>query len=94
MKQIKTIKNRLDNNVAFDEEVNAALAEGWKLKKRDVLRPNAHPDGETSFTMLYAELELDTDNTKRCCEACGMERCTDSPCVKCDGDALKEVPEE
>lgn len=64
MKQIKTIKNRLDNAEEFDAEVNAALVEGWTLTRRDVIRPNAHPVGETSFTMLYAELELDIE--KRC----------------------------
>ena len=94
MKQIKTIKNRLDNNVAFDNEVNAALAEGWTLVKRDVINPHAHPQLQTFYTMLYAELEQDTDQTKKCCEACGMERCTDAPCVKGTGEDLKEVPEE
>ena len=82
MKQIKTIKNRLDNAEIFDDEVNAALAEGWCLTRREVIRPNAHPVGETSFTMLYAELEREIPESKRCCEACGTERCTDAPCLK------------
>lgn len=61
MKQIKTIKNRLDNAEDFDNDVNAALAEGWTLTRREVIRPNAHPVGETSFTMLYAELEREVE---------------------------------
>lgn len=33
MLQIKTIRNRLDNNTYFDDEVNAALRDGWTLKR-------------------------------------------------------------
>lgn len=29
MLQIKTIRNRLDNPILFDDEVNAALRDGW-----------------------------------------------------------------
>ena len=39
MLQIKTIWNRLENATLFDDEVNAALRDGWTLKKRTVLRP-------------------------------------------------------
>ena len=39
MLQIKTIRNRLDNPTLFDDEVNAALRDGWTLKKRTVIRP-------------------------------------------------------
>jgi dUTP pyrophosphatase len=55
--QIKTIKNRIDNNASFDNEVNKALAEGWILCKRTVLTP-AQPNTRTNYfhTMLYAEL--------------------------------------
>lgn len=55
MLQIKTIRNRLDNPALFDDEVNAALRDGWTLKKRTVLRPI----GQSVYmhTMLYAELE-------------------------------------
>jgi hypothetical protein len=59
MKQIKTIKNRLDNAASFDTEVNAALAEGWQLTKRAVLQPKAQSESLQTFTMLYAELERD-----------------------------------
>lgn len=56
--QIKTIKNRLDNAEAFDSSVNAALNDGWVLKKRLVLQPHQPTGGINYFhTMLYAELE-------------------------------------
>lgn len=55
--QIKTIKDRLDNNENFDGEVNKALAEGWILGKRMVLTPTQPITGSTYFhIMLYAEL--------------------------------------
>lgn len=82
MKQIKTIKNRLDNAEMFDEEVNAALAEGWTLTKRDVIRPNAHPVGETSFTMLYAELECELERNCETCKHCD-KTFKDEPCDTC-----------
>ena len=54
--QIKTIKNRLDNNEDFDIEVNKALSEGYILTKRAVLTPNQPNSGTYMHTMLYAEL--------------------------------------
>lgn len=57
MLQIKTIRNRLDNPTLFDDEVNAALRDGWTLKKRTVLRPIGQPESVYIHTMLYAELE-------------------------------------
>lgn len=57
MLQIKTIRNRLDNNTYFDDEVNAALRDGWTLKKRTVLRPISQQDTIYTHMMLYAELE-------------------------------------
>lgn len=57
MKQIKTIRNRLDNAAEFDREVNAALRDGWELKYRTVIVPMAHTDGCASHNTLYAELE-------------------------------------
>lgn len=56
MLQIKTIKNRLDNVEAFDNEVNRAIENGWKLKERRVLQPLAQASNYT-FIMLYAEME-------------------------------------
>lgn len=57
MLQIKTIWNRLENATLFDDEVNAALCDGWTLKKRTVLRPIGQSESAYSHTMLYAELE-------------------------------------
>lgn len=50
--KIKTIRTRLDNAETFDTEVNTALAEGWRLGRRDVLNSGT-PD---KHTMLIAEL--------------------------------------
>ena len=57
MLQIKTIRNRLDNPTLFNDEVNAALRDGWTLKKRTVLRPISQQDTTYAHMMLYAELE-------------------------------------
>ena len=57
MKQIKTIRNRLDNAEEFDREVNVALRLGWKLKRRAVIVPRTGTGSYISYTMLYAELE-------------------------------------
>lgn len=49
---------------AFDNCVNEALQEGWKLVKRELIQPKAQPNiGGTYFnTMLYAELERSTSD--------------------------------
>ena len=57
MLQIKTIWNRLENATLFDDEVNAALRDGWTLKKRTVIRPIGQSESVYMHTMLYAELE-------------------------------------
>ena len=57
MLQIKTIRNRLNNSTSFDDEVNAALLDGWTLKKRAVLRPISQHESTYIHMMLYAELE-------------------------------------
>lgn len=57
MKQIKTIRNRLDNAAEFDREVNAALRAGWELKRRSVIVPRAHTESYIFHNTLYAELE-------------------------------------
>lgn len=57
MLQIKTIRNRLDNPTLFDDEVNAALRDGWTLKKRTVLRPIGQQESTYIHMMLYAEME-------------------------------------
>lgn len=53
MKQIKTISGSLGECAQFDKAVNAALEEGWELKRRDVIIPH----GSDRNSSLYAELE-------------------------------------
>lgn len=50
--KIKTIKYRLDFAEIFDNEVNAALADGWTLTRRYISTPNRQ-DG---YRMLIAEM--------------------------------------
>ena len=57
MLQIKTIWNRLENATLFGDEVNAALRDGWTLKKRTVLRPIGQSESTYTYMLLYAELE-------------------------------------
>lgn len=57
MLQIKTIWNHLENATLFDDEVNAALCDGWTLKKRTVLRPIGQSESTYTYMLLYAELE-------------------------------------
>lgn len=57
MLQIKTIWNRLENATLFDDEVNAALRDGWTLKNRTVLRPIDQSESTYTYMLLYAELE-------------------------------------
>ena len=57
MLQIKTIWDLLDCPSFFDNKVNAALCDGWTLKKRTVLRPIGQSESVYMHTMLYAELE-------------------------------------
>ena len=52
MLQIKTIRERLDYPALFDAEVNAALRDGWTLKKRTVLRPIGQSESVYAHTRL------------------------------------------
>lgn len=97
MKQIKTIKNRLDNAAEFDKAVNFALAEGWTLTKREVLQPKAQSESLQSYTMLYAELEREIiTEAERCCENClyWAAGAHQDPCLSCSEDADKWEPVE
>lgn len=62
MLQIKTIRARMDNPTYFDNEVNAALRDGWTLKKRTVVRPISQHNTTYTHMMLYAELEIEVAN--------------------------------
>lgn len=95
MKQIKTIKNRLDNATDFDEAVNLAFAEGWTLTKREVLQPKAQSENVQTYTMLYAELEREIiTEAERCCENCAhFDKSSNmEPCRHCGETADKWEP--
>lgn len=103
MKQIKTIKNRLDNEKDFDEEVNSAISEGWVLTKREVLIPKAQAPNQYTYMMLYAELEREViteaereeiTEEERVCENCAhyYALITSPPCRDCSDSAPKWEP--
>lgn len=87
MLQIKTIADSLDNVWNFDDEVNAALAEGWKLTKRTMMMPQAHATGTYTHPVLYAELERDviTEADRVCenCKHCDLDPNAE-PCRNCN----------
>lgn len=58
MLKIKTIMTETPDK--FDKYVNAAIAEGWELVKRDVLPPF---EGQTRLwtRAFYAELEMEVE---------------------------------
>lgn len=98
MLQIKTITYRLDNAADFDAAVNAAIAEGWHLTKREVLQPLAQPNtNQYLHTMLYAELVKDeiTEDERGCpnCKHSGTHP-SQEPCLNCTEDADKWEPAE
>ena len=59
MKQIKTVIKRRDYPEAFDNEVNAALAQGWHLVRRYISngRTTGNAEPRTFYPVLVAELE-------------------------------------
>lgn len=75
MRQIKTIYNMIAED--FDNEVNAALAEGWELTKRTMSRAGGY----------IAEMEREIiGEDEKTCENCKHRRLLASaePCVSCD----------
>lgn len=56
--KIKTIKNRLDNVVSFDNDLNKALEEGYQLVHRGLVPGFRLDGGGYLHNMLYAELVL------------------------------------
>lgn len=90
MLQIKTIIDDHNNHYGafFDRKVNEALAEGWELKRRDLVP-------RQSGFILYAELEKDDEEEDdRLCETCAhqFKEPQEQPCVECDGDCSKWEP--
>ena len=86
MKQIRTIKTRIEAPEEFDKTVNEAIAEGWELTKRYTI---------PSFFIAEMEGEVITD-AERCCENCRYfnTHSNQEPCVSCDGNASKWEPRE
>ncbi|MBR2963493.1 MAG: hypothetical protein IKC53_04740 [Lentisphaeria bacterium] len=63
MKRIKTVVWPASRAVFFDSEVNDCIADGWQLKKRELVKMPGEPSEAFNFAespMLYAELEKET----------------------------------
>ena len=63
MKQIKTIVRAVADMAAFDIAVNNHLADGWQLRKREIINLPTDPSeafNATVFPALYAEMERET----------------------------------
>lgn len=98
MKRIKTVMIKM-RDVAdlaeFDEKVNAAMAEGWTLTKREALQVQS----VGVVCILYAELERElveekqSEPKERRCGNCAHygTPCYDYPCTCCT-DANKWEP--
>lgn len=54
--EIKTLIANTDNVVAFDKKVNEAMAEGWRLAKREILPGQQYNETNWARRILYAEL--------------------------------------
>ena len=97
MKQIKTIFKSMNPNAKctqeaqdFDHQVNAALAEGWVLVKREVLQP-IDTQQYLFRRVLYAELEREViTEAMRCCDNCKWceQQPESEPCFSCEGDMI------
>lgn len=89
MLQIKTIIDDHNNHLGtFDRKVNDALAEGWELKRRDLVP-------RQSGFILYAELEKDDEEEDdHLCETCAhqFKEPQEQPCVECDGNCSRWEP--
>lgn len=56
--KIKTILTNTDHPEQFDDQVNALLAEGWVLAKREVLQGMNYNANNWARRALYAELVM------------------------------------
>lgn len=96
MEQIKTIIKRATEPEAFDNEVNAALAEGYFLVRRCVVQA---VQGITTeyHRCLYAELVRTVfSEAGQCCENCAhtSKKGFEEPCASCSDDCDKWEPAE
>lgn len=85
MKQIKTIKTRIETPEEFDQTVNDAIAEGWELTKRYTI---------PSFFIAEMEGNVITED-ERVCENClhRYKHLDEEPCQSCGDDASKWEPQ-
>ena len=85
MIQIKTIAQDLPDREALDQKVNEAIADGWRLAKRErVSSPNNRID------YLYAELVRDiiTEAERNCDNCRHFDNDADAePCASCSSTA-------
>lgn len=89
MIQIKTIADALPDREAFDKKVNEAIADGWRLARRELIQ-HSHVPGKADY--LYAELVKETiTEAERCCDNCKHLDCpcTEEPCSSCGDTANK-----
>lgn len=85
MKQIRTIKTRIEAPEEFDKAVNDAIVEGWELTKRYTI---------PSFFIAELEGEIITE-AERCCVNCQHRGKHGSvePCNSCDDNASNWEPQ-
>ena len=85
MKQIRTIKTRIEAPEEFDKTVNDAISEGWELTKRYTI---------PSFFIAELEGEIITE-AERCCDNCRHRNKpgNEEPCDSCDGNAGNWEPQ-
>ena len=102
MKEIKTILYEIDCPVAFDEEVNAALAAGWSLVRRDVVAPPQQDRAPFFCAELERWVEPEAERlvvtakpsvSEPCCGNCLYtdEPLTELPCSICSNRSQWEA---
>ena len=87
MIQIKTIADTLPDKDKFDKKVNEAIADGWRLAKRELIT-HTHAQGKADY--LYAELVKETvTEAERNCDNCKhFDNDADAePCASCSSTA-------
>lgn len=89
--EIKTIYKQMDLRREFDEEVNQALAAGWRLTRRDVLDGRPLPDNVFMHRGLYAELvKLDPPQVQEAPDIMAAVRLIQGTCLQFE--SCKDCP--
>lgn len=93
MLQIKTIMLDFSEAEKFDADVNAALAGGWKLVRRDVI-PGWEGETTVAYRKLYAELERETEPKDLSCVTCKhfSKSHKSEPCCSCEDQ--NDIPDK